>query len=83
MPELPEVETIRRQLAACVVGRKFSDVIVSDDKPLRCTSPEEFRKQLIGQSIKEVAALIIYLSHEFNRMYEDVTCLIVLSAVPR
>ncbi len=61
MPELPEVETIRGQLAECVVGRQFSDVVISDDKPLRRITPREFRGQLIGQRIKEVSRSGKYL----------------------
>lgn len=61
MPELPEVETIRAQLAACVVGRQFSEVTISDDKPLRNISPEDFRMQLVGQKIREVGRSGKYL----------------------
>jgi formamidopyrimidine-DNA glycosylase len=51
MPELPEVEVIRRGLAPRVAGRLFLDVVVGD-KPLRRQSPPaELRRWLIGRRI--------------------------------
>jgi len=61
MPELPEVETIKQQLAACIVGKQFSDLAISDGKPLRRISSGNFRKRLIGQEIKEVGRSGKYL----------------------
>ena len=51
MPELPEVETIRSELALQVVGRHFTRVIVNDSKPLQKITPEEFSSRLVGQQI--------------------------------
>ena len=46
MPELPEVETLRRDLREHVLGRAFVDVWVSPDAPrlVQGRSPEEFRR---------------------------------------
>ncbi|MFH1821841.1 MAG: DNA-formamidopyrimidine glycosylase [Methanobacteriota archaeon] len=52
MPELPEVETIRRELPACIVGKRFKDVAILDDRPVRRLSPKEFPQRLIGQTIE-------------------------------
>ena len=51
MPELPEVETIKRELAPYIIGRRFTDVTICDAKPARQPSVEELRLKLIGQTI--------------------------------
>jgi formamidopyrimidine-DNA glycosylase len=54
VPELPEVETIRNELSAHVIGRRFADVTVCDAKLVRQPSVEEFRQKLIGQKINSL-----------------------------
>ncbi|MGB8706573.1 MAG: DNA-formamidopyrimidine glycosylase [Dehalococcoidia bacterium] len=54
MPELPEVETIKNELSAHIIGRRFTDIIVCDAKPVKQPSVEEFRSGLIGQSINDL-----------------------------
>ena len=51
MPELPEVETIRRELEKEVVGRKVKSVEVSGKKSIKRQSPEEFINGLVGAKI--------------------------------
>lgn len=51
MPELPEVETIRRELEPHVVGRTVSDLSFPWEGIVRQPSLEEFRARLIGQRI--------------------------------
>ena len=51
MPELPEVETIKNELFPHIVGRRFTDVAVRDAKPLKQPSVDEFRRQLLGQTV--------------------------------
>ncbi len=51
MPELPEVEVIRRGLAACLVGRRFLRVAVGE-KSLRRQSPAgELERRLLGRRL--------------------------------
>jgi len=51
MPELPEVEVIRRGLAACLVGRRFLQVAVGE-KSLRRQSPAgELEGRLLGRRL--------------------------------
>ena len=54
MPELPEVETIRRGLERSVVGRRVIGVDVPTVKILRppYDSPEEFSKYLVGRRVE-------------------------------
>ncbi|MEM4188013.1 MAG: bifunctional DNA-formamidopyrimidine glycosylase/DNA-(apurinic or apyrimidinic site) lyase [Candidatus Hadarchaeum sp.] len=61
MPELPEVETIRRELSAKLLGRRFCDVEIRDEKPLRGISPRDFRRRLIGQRIESISRSGKYL----------------------
>jgi formamidopyrimidine-DNA glycosylase len=54
MPELPEVETIRRDLLPQLVGRGFEGVELSDAKVVHTPSSEEFTERIQGQEIKDV-----------------------------
>ncbi len=61
MPELPEVETIRRGLEKAIVGMTIDSVEVLDEKPIR-NSVQDFEVQVIGQvidSIERVGKLIL------------------------
>ena len=53
MPELPEVETIRRGIAPHVVGRTIERVVVRDRR-LRWPIIRGFEKKLAGRTIKAV-----------------------------
>ena len=55
MPELPEVETIRRDLDAAIVARRIVDVAVLDPKLVHGTVPERFRERLIGARLRGTA----------------------------
>lgn len=50
MPELPEVETVRRRLHPAVVGRAITDVDVLDPKVSR-QSQEELRRLLVAHRV--------------------------------
>lgn len=60
MPELPEVETVRRGLVA-VVGRRIESVEVHHQRSVRRTSPEELSAHLVGATITEVGRRGKYL----------------------
>lgn len=62
MPELPEVETIRRQLEKEIVGCSIADVWFDRQKMLR-PSPQAFAEGVVGKKIIEVrrrAKLLIF-----------------------
>ncbi|MFC2013300.1 DNA-formamidopyrimidine glycosylase [Chloroflexota bacterium] len=61
MPELPEVETIKNELAPHVAGHRITDVTLFWDRIVRQTSVEEFRSQIKGQKIIGVARRGKYL----------------------
>ena len=54
MPELPEVETIKRELAPCVVGQSFAGVTMNWPKAVQIPSSEAFTHSLVGKTIEEV-----------------------------
>jgi formamidopyrimidine-DNA glycosylase len=53
MPELPEVETVRRDLEARVIGREITSCFVEPDTPqlVQLVPSDEFCRQLRGRSI--------------------------------
>jgi len=51
MPELPEVETIKSELAPCIVGHCITGVTLFWDRIVRQPSLEEFCSCIIGQKI--------------------------------
>ena len=51
MPELPEVETVARDLRGLVVGARISGVRVSWLKTLRSQDPEAFARAVVGREI--------------------------------
>lgn len=67
MPELPEVETIKRELEKAVVGKKITEVCVHHPLVIREPSPEKFKKGLEGTTIKHLLrkakVLILELSN--------------------
>ncbi len=68
MPELPEVETVKNELAPYVTGRKITGVSLIWEGIVRQPSAKEFCSRLIGQKITGVARrgkyLIISLSKD-------------------
>lgn len=54
MPELPEVETIRRQLEPELVGRRIESVEVLDERLARPVSPREVERGCAGRRIEAV-----------------------------
>jgi formamidopyrimidine-DNA glycosylase len=53
MPELPEVETIRRDLEPLIDGREITSAWISENAPrlVQFLVPDEFCRQLVGQRI--------------------------------
>jgi len=67
MPELPEVETIKRELEKAILGKKITKVYVYHPKVIREPSVEKFKKGLTGATIKNILrkakVLILELSN--------------------
>src|SRR2546425_10351928 len=54
MPELPEVETIRRQLEPALRGRRIESAEVLDARWTRPAPPAEVERALAGRKIEQV-----------------------------
>lgn len=54
MPELPEVETIRRQLAPLVEGRGLKHIEILDQRWSRPLAPRELAEALLGRRVQRL-----------------------------
>jgi formamidopyrimidine-DNA glycosylase len=61
MPELPEVETIRRQLAPLVEGRRLKRIEILDSRWSRPLAPRELADALLGRRIERLSRRGKYL----------------------
>jgi formamidopyrimidine-DNA glycosylase len=61
MPELPEVETIRRQLAPLVEGRRLLSIEILDPRWSRPLEPGELEDALVGRRIERLSRRGKYL----------------------
>ncbi len=61
MPELPEVETVKRVLSKKITGKQIIDVEVLFDKLLKNTTKENFQKTLKDQKIVDIKRFGKYL----------------------
>ena len=66
MPELPEVETVRRRLAPLLEGRVFADVEIADARLTRPFDPVEVARELEGERVAAVARRGKYLIVRFE-----------------
>jgi formamidopyrimidine-DNA glycosylase len=66
MPELPEVETIRRQLAERVEGRTIRGVSITDARLVDPWNPDDFAAHLNGRSIERIDRVGKYLLIELD-----------------
>jgi len=66
MPELPEVETIKRQLEKAIKGKRIKEVYVHKARVIKEPSVAKFKSELVGKTIKNILrkakALILGLS---------------------
>jgi formamidopyrimidine-DNA glycosylase len=66
MPELPEVETVRRQLAPRVEGRTFRRVRVLDERWCMPLAPREMERALRGRRVESLGRRGKYLVWELS-----------------
>jgi len=66
MPELPEVETIKKDLTRRIKNKKVAEVKINKNKVVKEPSGNKFKKELIGKTVKNIKrkakVLIIELS---------------------
>ena len=66
MPELPEVETIKNELAPHVIGHSVNSVTLLWEGIVRQPSPHKFRSKLVGQKITGISRRGKYLIFNLN-----------------
>jgi formamidopyrimidine-DNA glycosylase len=66
VPELPEVETVRRRLAPLLEGRRFVDVEITDARLTRPLDPVEVARELAGERVSLVDRRGKYLIVRFE-----------------
>jgi formamidopyrimidine-DNA glycosylase len=66
MPELPEVESVRRQLEPALVGRRFDRVEIDDARLVRPYEPAEVAAELEGERVATVERRGKYLVVRFE-----------------
>ena len=66
MPELPEVESVRRQLEPALVGRRFERVSIDDPRLVRPYEPAEVAAELEGEHVAAVERRGKYLIVRFE-----------------
>lgn len=75
MPELPEVETLRRELLTVVRGKKIKSVTVGWPKMVSPLSASAFSKKIVGCQVIDVARrakmLVLKLSSD-NKSHEEI-----------
>jgi formamidopyrimidine-DNA glycosylase len=66
VPELPEVETVRRRLAPALEGRSFERVEITDPRVTRPLDPEDVARELEGERVQAVDRRGKYLIVRFE-----------------
>jgi formamidopyrimidine-DNA glycosylase len=61
VPELPEVETLRRDALAHLVGRRVADVALLAPEVVRAPAPDAFRADLVGATFTDARRRAKYL----------------------
>lgn len=61
MPELPEVETVKRQISPVVIGRKITSLEFLDRRNIKKISVNKFKKKIIGDKILDIERRAKYL----------------------
>jgi formamidopyrimidine-DNA glycosylase len=66
VPELPEVETVRRKLAPLIEGRRFDQVAIADPRLTRPEDPAEVARELEGERVSSLERRGKYLIVRFE-----------------
>ncbi|MFH1767689.1 MAG: bifunctional DNA-formamidopyrimidine glycosylase/DNA-(apurinic or apyrimidinic site) lyase [Candidatus Omnitrophota bacterium] len=55
MPELPEVETIKRRLIKEIVNRRIKKIVIKDSRLIKGIPPKIFKKRVEGKKIQDIS----------------------------
>lgn len=67
MPELPEVETLRRALAKELEGRTLTALTIYEPRLLQNASEQELRRALVGHRLRKVERRAKFLLFDFGQ----------------
>lgn len=70
MPELPEVETIKRELKPFVINKRISKVKIIRSDVIGCPSVRVFKKAVVGKKISKLSRKAKYLIFDLNNSYQ-------------
>ncbi len=65
MPELPEVETVRRDVLPYLKGKTIKDLKIIDGRVIKGISPSKFKSGVIGEKIIDIKRRAKYLLFRF------------------
>lgn len=68
MPELPEVETVRRTLHNLILNETVRDIDVFYDRIIRKNTPQEFKTILEGRTLTDIGRYGKYLLFHFDEI---------------
>jgi len=72
MPELPEIETLRRDLSELTIGKSVNGVSVANRRSIRAHSTSsEFEQPLLGAQIREIRRKGKFLSISVSSSYRE------------
>lgn len=66
MPELPEVEVIRRGLVPMLVGRRFLTIQAGEKRLRQQSSPQELRRWVLGRRLENLRRRGKYLRFDLE-----------------
>lgn len=66
MPELPEVETIRREILPFLRGKVFTGLEIIDKRNIKGATPQELERKLRGKKILDVERRAKYLAFHLS-----------------
>ena len=86
MPELPEIETVRRVVGPQMVGRRVTEVSVRHPKVIGRPDPESFAERLVGRTFTDLTRhgkSLTAILDDWSRMVMHMRMTGCLLAVPR
>ena len=67
MPELPEVETVKRSLEPLLKGKQIEDIEIFCEKLIKNLAPATFKEEIRGRTIMEIERRGKYLLFQLDR----------------
>ena len=69
MPELPEVETVKKTLKKLVLNKKITNVVVNYDNIIEYPTTSEFKKKILNEKINDIKRRGKWLMFDLDHYY--------------